>query len=239
MPPLSLSEVDIFESLMSDLTDSMFADIVREFNRSSAFDPATQGLWLSDAVPEIWTPRAVAANDLAADFYKRSAPNLIFDVVTAFIPKPQTIAGQVAWALTQTVALHALTAVAQRDLYGQARRTITDNARKETGAKWARHAKPDACRFCQMTATRGAVYGSEESAKYDMDSYAVKILRVDRYHKHCRCVAVPVRPGMTYEPPEYVERWNADYEQAAKLAGGARTAKSIMAAYRQMDSNKQ
>ncbi|MGW0245061.1 VG15 protein [Nocardia goodfellowii] len=234
MPTVDLSEVDTFSSLMADLTDSMFADIVREFNNSSGYDLATQQRWMSEAVPEIWTPRAVAANDLAADWYQRSGSNLAFDVITSLVPSPKTIAGQVAWSFTQVAVLHALTAVAQRDLLGQARRTIVANATREAGAKWARHAKPNACRYCQMLATRGPVYASKKLAAHD----GYKSPPKSRFHKHCHCVAVPVRPGMSYSPPEYVERWSADYEEAVSIAGGERNSQSVMAAYRLMDSAK-
>lgn len=35
-----------------------------------------------------------------------------------------------------------------------------------------------------------------------------------KYHDHCRCIAVPVRPGDSYEPPSYVEKWQKDYQDA-------------------------
>ena len=36
----------------------------------------------------------------------------------------------------------------------------------------------------------------------------------DRYHDHCHCTAVPVRPGGSYQPPAYVEQWQKDYLDA-------------------------
>lgn len=36
----------------------------------------------------------------------------------------------------------------------------------------------------------------------------------DKYHDDCHCIAVPVRPGGSYEPPEYVEQWERDYVDA-------------------------
>lgn len=35
-----------------------------------------------------------------------------------------------------------------------------------------------------------------------------------KYHDHCRCIAVPVRAGTTYEPPDYVQQWEQDYMDA-------------------------
>lgn len=41
-----------------------------------------------------------------------------------------------------------------------------------------------------------------------------KTSRGSRYHDNCRCVAVPVRPGTSYEPPDYVAQWEGDYQAA-------------------------
>ena len=38
----------------------------------------------------------------------------------------------------------------------------------------------------------------------------------DKFHDHCRCLAVPVRPGASYEPAPYVEQWEKDYRAASK-----------------------
>lgn len=43
----------------------------------------------------------------------------------------------------------------------------------------------------------------------------------DKFHDHCHCTAVPVRPGGSYEPPAYVERWEQDYVDAVKAARAA------------------
>ncbi|AMU55749.1 hypothetical protein PP614_16610 [Mycobacteroides abscessus] len=41
----------------------------------------------------------------------------------------------------------------------------------------------------------------------------------DRYHDHCRCTAVAIRPGDTYEPPDYVYQWERDYVEATRALG--------------------
>lgn len=68
--------------------------------------------------------------------------------------------------------------------------------------------------------------------------------RGSRYHDHCRCVAVPVRPGESYEPAPYVEKWQQDYQAAvgaAKAAGqtkGEYGAIDLNAVVRQMDGQQ-
>lgn len=42
-----------------------------------------------------------------------------------------------------------------------------------------------------------------------------------KYHDHCKCTAVPLRDG-SYDPPDYVDQWEKDYQAArdkAKAAG--------------------
>lgn len=55
----------------------------------------------------------------------------------------------------------------------------------------------------------------------------------DKYHDHCRCLAVEIRPGKSYEPAPYVEKWNEDYVAARKAAGSG-DPKKILAAWRQL-----
>ena len=40
----------------------------------------------------------------------------------------------------------------------------------------------------------------------------------EKYHRNCRCMAVAVRAGDTYEPPAHVQQWEQDYQAARKQA---------------------
>lgn len=40
----------------------------------------------------------------------------------------------------------------------------------------------------------------------------------EKYHDHCYCLAVMVRPGQTYEAPEYAHSWEQDYQDAVGAA---------------------
>ena len=53
----------------------------------------------------------------------------------------------------------------------------------------------------------------------------------DKYHDHCGCTAVEIRPGMTYEPPAYVDDWNRQYDKATESADG-RSLKDVLKAWR-------
>ncbi len=53
----------------------------------------------------------------------------------------------------------------------------------------------------------------------------------DTYHDNCGCTAVEIRPGMTYEPPAYVDDWNRQYDKATENADG-RSLKDVLKAWR-------
>ena len=150
-----------------------------------------------------------------------------------------------------------------RTVLNGARSTAIINASREGGATWARYASANACKFCRMLAIRGGVYWSEESALRvsgrsiggsdyrkversgggtpEMEHIAsgrarrasTKRADGDRYHDNCKCMAVEVRPGHTYEPPAYVNDWQAQYTAARQNAGSGSTA-AILAAWEQL-----
>ena len=213
-----------------------------------------------DAFPELVTQYGTIAADLAAVWYDESAPGLSFQARVADPPPLERFAKSAEWALntgTGVDALDLLGGTFQRGLWDMSRDTTLFNVDAEQGAKWARHASANACEFCRMLATRGAVYASEASASAvggrgkdvstNFDATTGKRKRGgqakgvrtrgnqsigSKYHDHCHCVAVEVRPGGSYEPPPYVEQWEAEYVEASKIASqggpGAGDTKSIL-----------
>lgn len=125
--------------------------------------------------------------------------------------------------------LERLIGAGERHINNASRQTITENADEE-GVRWARHAEPDACAFCRMMATRGAVYLSAESAGQVTGGERNRIRGTrkmgEQYHDRCNCIAVPDRPGNPYVPPDYVDAWTDEYEQASATTNG-RTAEIL------------
>ncbi len=131
-----------------------------------------------------------------------------------------------------------LSGATQRYVTTAARDTIVENADRE-GVRWARHAKPDACAFCRLLATRGPDYLTKESAQFVVGHKGR--LRGDRkigelYHDDCGCEPVPVRAGDSYEPPAYVARWTTQYNDAYDDGKGDFT--SILSAMRQAEKER-
>ncbi|QYB01467.1 hypothetical protein I1A62_30005 [Rhodococcus sp. USK10] len=199
---------------------------------------------IRQGVPELIDPYAATAGDLAAAWYNEAAPELAYRATPAALPPKEQLTVSSAWALYSDgkAALARLSGLAQRTIFNAQRETIVGNVRMETGARWARHASANACPFCKMMATRGAVYSTEGAAttvgseRWEPKRNS-KGQRVggdvgrrarsrgsqdpgDRYHDHCRCMAVEVRPGRSYEPPPYVEEWEQQYIDAVRATPG-------------------
>lgn len=233
--------------------------------------------FITEAFPEYMWPYLAAVIDLSATVYEdlpSGTPG--FTPVTAALPAAEQLAavgrylllgaspvktlGAVTRLLTQAFADSQFANLAAE--YGDP--VILDDPGVVLGTLWARHASANACGFCRMLATRGAVYTSEEAATrvtgrgVDLtvsDQRAIAMGQMtraealsrrsvyrnaaqaarqgakvgdkrksgrtrgiqvlgDKFHDHCHCTAIAVRPGSSYEPAPYVEQWQKDYENA-------------------------
>lgn len=227
------------QRILADLSALGIRDLVEVWRRASLADTDFAALILS-AFPEIASGYAGVAADLAADWYTESAPDLPYVATTAPLPNVTALEKSVQWALggNGEVALNRMSGTLQRAVSDGARETTLLNAEGESGALWARYASANACAFCALMATRGAVYGSETSAlkvvgrgkalslnfnadgtrKAGGQAGGVKLRGTrklgDKYHDHCHCVAVEVRPGGSYEPPAHVKQFEKSYRDA-------------------------
>lgn len=212
-----------------DLNAVMQSDLVALWRAMDGQDVEFLREALQAELPGVVDPYLTASGDITADWYEAQSPTSGYVARPALLPDEDKLRTTARWAagtvLTRTPVspLDLLSGAMQRALFDESRNTVLDNVGAERGATWARYASANACEFCRMVATRGAVYGSEESAG-GMGA---------RYHDHCRCLAVPVRPGKSYDPPSYVEEWEAEYTRARKAADG-NDAKSILSAWRKL-----
>ncbi|NOQ62712.1 hypothetical protein [Mycolicibacterium fortuitum] len=171
--------------------------------------------FMTDAYPELVTPYIAAGNNLTTVWYDEqpTPPEAKpFYAEPAAVTPVEQLAASARWAMLQSDPTGALKGTATRAVFSGSRATVITNTERE-GVRWARHASANACGFCRMLATRGAVYRSQALAK--------------KSHDHCHCLAVPDRDGL-YTPAPYVEQWERDYAQARK--DGARTPSQIATA---------
>ncbi len=175
------------------------------------WSPAEFVEFITEAFPELVLPHAATAADVAVAVYDATPTTTRgFVAVEGPLAPTERLQTSAAWALNARAgqeALEALAAIAERAIFDGFRDTITANADREPGARWARHASANACGWCRMLATREAVYTSAHAAGDG-----------NRYHDHCHCMAVVVRPGQTYTPPPYVAQWDDDYKEARKIS---------------------
>ncbi|UVK62921.1 capsid maturation protease [Gordonia phage Hexbug] len=168
--------------------------------------------YMQDAYVDLLQPGMDAASEAGVTYYDLAGDD---DAGVNGDPAPEEAMRKTArWALARgdaTTGLELLSKTVPRRLYGAARDSIVKSAEGEPGATWARRARADACGWCRMLATRGAVYSSAEVATMTTDH--------ERYHDDCRCLAVAVRPGRMYMPPSYAQDWERDYQELSREVG--------------------
>lgn len=199
--------------------------------------------FIKEAFPELASSFFEMAATLSATWFELSAPTSTYRAVTAPLPAVERFAASAQWALGASgdVGRDRLTGTLQRSVFDGARETTLINIER-TQSYWVRHARPDACPFCRMLATRH----SDPDYWYTSNDAALQVGRSGRirgnrkvgedYHDFCRCIAVEVREGQEYEPPEYVQKWDDEYEKAVANAGSRGDVKAIQAAWRQLIS---
>ena len=182
-------------------------------------------------MPQTVAPYVHAAGEFAVDWYDQAAPKLPYRATNLATVNTSAIEGSTRWALGASgeMALDRLGGVVMRHVLGGARETTVGNTKRETGSVWARYASGNACKFCQMLATRSDVYVSEALATKASGRRGNQAAG-SRYHDNCKCMAVEVRPGGKYEPPPWVADWDKRYKDATKAAKSG-AVKDILAAW--------
>lgn len=209
-----VADIEELQSLLVDVSTLGQRDLAQVWRQIEDMDARAASEVLLAATPEIADQYSTVAGVLSAEFYDSRIPDSSFRAVAAAPPPAGQVEGSTRWALsslyrdTSATPLDLLAGSLQRMVFGTSRRTMLDNANREPGSTWARYASSTACGFCRMLATRGNAYTSK--------SAAVGADKRSTYHDNCRCMAVCVRAGDSYEPPSYVEKWEAEYTAAAK-----------------------
>lgn len=168
-------------------------------------------------------PVLTLATEAGASYYEMAGG----DPVVADITPEEALRKTARWAMAKgnaTTGLQLLSGSLEGHVYSGAQDSVQQSAEAEPGATWARRARPNACGFCKMLATREDVYASAESAlrvvgrgPYGRARGTRK--KGDEYHDCCRCLAVAVRPGQVYRPPSYVQQWEEQYQSITREVG--------------------
>lgn len=166
-----------------------------------------------DLAVDIVTSFGPIAGSLAADFYEEIRQSegvpTRFSAIVADVPAADRIAGSARWAAqpmfaskrpvldddgkvvdrldvapSPTDAQNRLLGSVQRHVQQAGRDTLFENGKRDRARpRWARRPDSDPCKFCNMLASRGAVYLSAETAGQFND-----------WHDDCNC-----QPEMTFD----------------------------------------
>ena len=247
------------------IVDLAMRDLVAVWRTLTLDDVATARREIEALLPLIIDGYGTPIASLAADWYddlrEQAKISTAYRAVVAPAVDAARITSLAGWSTgtlygaspDQAMALTALQGGLQRILTNADRDTILGNvAADPTQTRYARHASANACAFCAMLATRGAVYLSKDSATGVVGRGTEKRhdgTRIDRkrlgirprgkqalgtgYHDHCHCTEVPVFEGQDYEQAPYVKRFMDAYRDApAPPNGGALDLKETLASMR-------
>ena len=228
----SLAEIVAFQTALSHLGTLSIADLVAFWRTLDIADAVGSAQAVREFVPDMLDSYVPVSAEIGAAFYDSSrdesgARGSFFAEPILSVDGDRT-QEMIGWAVAPLfrsepdpgMSLSRLSGGSQRSVAEGARLTISENVDKDPAEpRYARHASVNACAFCALIATRGAVFRSAASAG---DGH--------KYHNHCHCVPVAVWPTERYEPPPYVKDWENAYVSARRDGGGMKVILSNMRA---------
>jgi len=184
-----------------------------------------------------------ASATLAATFYRdeRRLAGILapFSVKVATPPDIAEVAANIAWATRTLWGPDAevnfpdmqtlVTGASEKMVLDTSRDTMIDTVAGDRQARgWARVTEPDACYFCALLATRGAVYKDGSFSDSDPRFAPHLVTPSDfKVHDHCRCHLEPV--FFSYEPSAQIR----EYQQLYRSIPHVNSSKGMQKAWRQ------
>lgn len=144
-------------------------DMIRLWDAAGRFEDKDFFRYIADTFPDIAIGYNQLAADYAASWFEYDFPDIRAAAVPAPPPAVEKLKKSAEWALGADgrKALSRLNGTMQRAIYDGDRATTVSNAQSH-GMRWIRVARPGACAFCRMLATRTTLaddlYRSEEAA---------------------------------------------------------------------------
>lgn len=160
MPISSVERRFILDQLVSRSKE----DMIRLWDAAGRFDDVDFFTYVSDAFPDIALGYHKIAAEFSAQWFENDFPEA--GVAVAELPNREKYQKSAEWALGAdgTKALDRMAGTLQRAVYDGDRDTTVTNA-SNNGMRWMRVARPDACAFCRLVASKtNNLYRSEENA---------------------------------------------------------------------------
>lgn len=200
-----LNESRVFQEALEMLQVRLAQDFLNLWAYSENMPYGKQVRYLTEALAELHAVYGDDATGLAAQYLEVMRGGADLPVVFADPVESERLGVSVRWALSNPEAQTLLYGAMQRYMREPYRETIRLSA-FAAGNGYARVPDPDACPFCLMLASRGAVYSSKREAlevglgKYSRTSRASREIKARAkgkkpdygYHDYCKCDVVEV-----------------------------------------------
>lgn len=225
---LGAAELAEYRALLTEVNTLAQEDLVRLWRSLEHLD--RDALWesLRAGVPEIVELYRATAADTALLFYSETQ-GLAFDAAEGLAASQVNraqVEASMRWALFaegNTDPLALIAGIVQKHVIDGSRQYAL-NGFQSAGSGWYRAARPGACEFCRLLATRaltdlGTPYttaeaavtvGKGKSAPRGPQQHGAT------FHNHCMCI--PVKAS-EFNPPDYYEAWTAEYYGATAIVG--------------------
>lgn len=222
--PTSAEKVRRGQAALADLARREVAAV---WPRVAALPADRVALVMSEVLMAAADKYGPAAGAIAADYYDElrvsAGADGRFTPMVAPLPDQGRFESLARWGAAPlfganpdpTKALSLMGGGLSRVVQNVGRDTIAEAVASDpAGPRYARHASANACAFCAMLATRGAVYSSAANAGSATEGRDTAQALGDRYHDDCHCTVVPVFPGQRYDEAPYVKKWREAYANA-------------------------
>lgn len=242
---LTQGQLSEYLAILDEINRLAQGDLVSLWRAAQEMSSEDATQFILDAIPEVAEMYRAGAVEAAIVFYEESQGLAFSELAAAEASRinRQAIQSSAAAMLNgagNTEHLSLLSGVLQRYVANGARTYAMDGF-QITGSGWYRAARPGACNFCRMLATR-AVRGwgpyTTADAAFTVGagkfSRAQKQARGDSFHDNCGCVPVL---ASAYEAPSYVEAWDADYEAAVDAVGDRFNTNAILSEMRKVSGH--
>lgn len=241
---LSPTALEEYRGLLGEINTLAQEDLVALWRSMEHLDRDQLWAALRAGVPEIVELYRATAADTAMLFYSETQGVSFSSTegLAASAVNREQVESSLRWALFSPQNAEPLALIS-----GLVQRHVVNGARQyglsgfaNAGSGWYRAARPGACEFCRMLATRAATeWGPYSSAEAAVTVGAGTTKRRkggaqpsgDTFHDNCMCI--PVKSS-EYQVPDHVEAWAAEYNAATKRVGNAFDYKSILAEMRKV-----
>jgi hypothetical protein len=143
--------------IMDQLGTRAKEDMYQLWNAAERLPDVDFFRYVADAFPDIVIPYNQLAAEFSASIFEEDFPELAATAVVADPPPLEALRKSAEWALGADgrKALDRMAGTIQRHIYDGDRDTTVANA-EVMGMRWVRIARPNACAFCRLLASRAA-----------------------------------------------------------------------------------